>query len=337
MNNTQELQEKIQVVFTPYDMADSYNRHVGAAITSLLINCSMPVIIHILYDEKLNCDTIEYNENKIKYKSFEDKYNVEIIFHNVNIPDWYHSLRGSKILSVGTYYRLFIPDVLKDIHRVIYLDGDVIVTLDLKELWDIDIKDNAIAARIDPIFQDEMNRNPKNFIPVYQKLNFNRNDLLKYFNAGILYMNLDFIRNSLSLSDSGGKYLKDYPKTPRADQDALNYLFINSIYYLPDKYNFFAYEAGDTIPKACIHYVTIKPWKSHNKVVDNEYWKYLSISPWCPNRDTFIEYISAVGNSSVEALNLTMSQIPLVQLTKIIIIHYKYRIKRYLFATGKIK
>ena len=328
--------DRIHVVFTPYDMADSYNRHVGAAITSLLENCSLPVVVHIMYDATLNQEQDAYTENKSFYLSFIEHYDVEVQLHDVRSPAWYHSLRGAKILSVGTYYRLFIPDVLPDVSKVIYLDGDVIITMDIKEFWDIDITNVPLAARVDPIFLDGMNKKPRNFIPVYDKFNFTKDDLLKYFNAGILYMNLDYMREHLSLSDEGGKYLLNNPTTPRADQDALNYLFRKEYLQLPDRYNLFAYEVKDDTPKACIHYVTRKPWKTHKDIVDAEYWKYLLLSPWCSNSDMFIKYITAVGNSSAEALETTMSQIPLVQLTKIVVSHYVQRIKRYLLFTGKI-
>lgn len=336
MDSENITSEKIHVVFTPYDMADSYNRHVGAAITSLLENCSAPVVIHIMYDAALNRNQNDYEVNKSSYLSFMEHYNVEIKLHDVQIPEWYHSLRGAKILSVGTYYRLFIPDILSNVSKVIYLDGDVIITMDIKEFWDIDISNVPIAARIDPMFQEEMETKPKNIIPIYEKLNFTKEDLSRYFNAGILYLNLDYIRSIMNLPEMGGKYLSENLTTPRADQDALNFLFNSTAYNLSEKYNTFAYEVNGNVPKACIHFVTRKPWKSYRDPIDTEYWKYLSLSPWCPDRDSFIKYITAVGNSSVDALSTTMSQVPLTTLTKIFISHCIQRIKRYLLFIGKI-
>lgn len=328
--------QKIHVVLTPYDMADSYNRHVGATITSLLENCSVPAVIHIMYDENLNRDTNEYKINKNNYLSFMEKYDVEIQLHHVKIPEWYDSLKGSKILSVGTYYRLFIPETLPELEKVIYLDGDVIVKMDLNNFWDIDIENYPIAGRVDPMFRDELERKPRRLFSTYKKFGFTKEDLTKYFNAGILYLNLKEIRKSCNLSEDSGKYLKDCPKTPRADQDALNYLFCKNYLQLPEVNNLFAYEIGDEIPKALIHYVTRKPWKSQKDEVDLEYWKYLSISPWCPDTEPLIKYMSEVGNSSEKSLIDTMSQIPLVNLTKIIINHYIGRIKRHLLFIGVI-
>ena len=336
MDSENITSEKIHVVFTPYDMADSYNRHVGAAITSLLENCSVPAVIHIMYDENLNRDTKEYEINKNNYLSFTEKYDVEILLHHVKIPEWYDSLKGSKILSVGTYYRLFIPETLSDIEKVIYLDGDVIVRMDLKDFWSVDIEGYPLAARVDPMFREELERKPKGLISTYKKFGFSRKDLERYFNAGILYLNLKQIRKEYNLSEDSGKYLKDSPKTPRADQDALNYLFSDNYLQLPEKNNLFAYEVGTEIPNACIHYVTRKPWKSQKDKVDLEYWKYLSMSPWCPDTESLIKYMSEVGNSSEKSLMNTMSQIPLVNLTEIIINHYIGRIKRHLLFIGVI-
>ena len=309
-------------------MADSYNRHVGAAITSLLENCTMPVVIHIMYDANLNMDTDSYEENKCCYLSFQEKYDVEILLHHVEIPAWYHSLRGSKILSVGTYYRLFIPDVLPDISKVIYLDGDVIVTMDLKEFWDIDISNAPLAARVDPMFQEGMKEKPKSFIPVYEKFNFTKDDLLRYFNAGILYLNLDYIRSTMNLSETGGDYLHTNLTTPRADQDALNFLFKDTVQLLPDRYNLFAYEAGENVPSACNHYVTRKPWKVYKESIDAEYWKYLFLSPWCKDVSDFVGYMSIVGNVSPISMSSSMDAVPIIQLTKWLFVYYYKRILR---------
>ena len=44
-------------------------------------------------------------------------------------------------------YRLLIPQVLtSDIETVIYLDSDIIVNLDINELWRINLEDKPLGA-----------------------------------------------------------------------------------------------------------------------------------------------------------------------------------------------
>lgn len=43
-------------MFGMWDLADHYNQHIGVAITSLAMNCSLPVTVHLLHDENLHKD-----------------------------------------------------------------------------------------------------------------------------------------------------------------------------------------------------------------------------------------------------------------------------------------
>ncbi len=46
-------------------------------------------------------------------------------------------------------YRLKICDVLKDYTKVIYLDSDILVNMDIKKLWDENLKNHALGAVLD--------------------------------------------------------------------------------------------------------------------------------------------------------------------------------------------
>ena len=49
--------------------------------------------------------------------------------------------------TVGALYRLFVPQVLPNtVNKIIYLDSDLIVNLDIKELWQIELDDKILAA-----------------------------------------------------------------------------------------------------------------------------------------------------------------------------------------------
>ncbi|MDD3288182.1 MAG: glycosyltransferase [Alphaproteobacteria bacterium] len=53
--------------------------------------------------------------------------------------------------STAPYWRLWLPDYLPELDRVIYLDCDLIVRRDLMELWSFDLGTQFVAACRDPI------------------------------------------------------------------------------------------------------------------------------------------------------------------------------------------
>ena len=83
-------------------------------------------------------------ESKNKLKSFENKYeNCYIYF--IDMKDQYKKLSvrrkwSTVVLSTPTYYRLSLQDLLPNIDKIIYIDGDVIALNDIKIMYDIDME-----------------------------------------------------------------------------------------------------------------------------------------------------------------------------------------------------
>ena len=46
----------------------------------------------------------------------------------------------------STYYKMFLPELLADYPRLIYLDSDVIVQADISDLWMADFEGNYVLA-----------------------------------------------------------------------------------------------------------------------------------------------------------------------------------------------
>ena len=56
-------------------------------------------------------------------------------------------LRARDHISIASYYRLKLPDLLPgELSRILYLDCDMIVTGKLRPLWETDISGMAVAA-----------------------------------------------------------------------------------------------------------------------------------------------------------------------------------------------
>ena len=136
-------------------------------------------------------------------------------------------VRTEKI-SIATYYRLFITQLLPaSISKALYLDCDLVVRGSLRELWETDMTDKALAAVHYPDCPT-------------MKMNCKRLGIaeeLRYFNAGVLLMNLDYWRTH-DLPQRYFDFIAEgkYPLRQR-DQDVLNAVTSAECASLPWKYN----------------------------------------------------------------------------------------------------
>ena len=133
--------------------------------------------------------------------------------------------------SVAVYYRLLIAQILPaDVDKIIYLDSDIIVNLDLNELWQIDLGNKPFAA----VPESANGVNTQGFALCRE--GYVRDE--DYFNAGVLMMNLKVFSDEKLLM-SGIKFIGEHPQFTFNDQDVLNYLFTKDYLKLPVKFNFF--------------------------------------------------------------------------------------------------
>ncbi|PSS31980.1 hypothetical protein PHLCEN_2v2222 [Hermanssonia centrifuga] len=92
------------------------------------------------------------------------------------------------------------------VERVLYLDADILVRADLRDLWDTDLQEKAIGATVDvghPMGHASVQREP-------------------YFNAGVMLMNLAKVRLNVAALESTARKMKNFAYM---EQDALNVHF----------------------------------------------------------------------------------------------------------------
>lgn len=138
-------------------------------------------------------------------------------------------------LSIATYFRLLIPELIPEFEKCIYLDCDLIVYGDLKELYDIELENNYLAgARDCHIIQDSLWEKEHQLvlgIPSRER----------YVNAGVLVMNLKKIREDKLVACFLEQMKKD---NWYEDQDVLNYCCYPYIKVISLKYNLFHFYLG---------------------------------------------------------------------------------------------
>src|SRR5688500_18799531 len=115
-------------------------------------------------------------------------------------------------LTPVTYYRLLLPEVLPaTLHRVIYMDCDILVGRDLADLWDTEMHGRAVAAAPDIVFTG------------WSKLGID--PALGYFNAGLLVIDLNAIRTDGSFASALEFSQSHSEALTWSDQCALNKVF----------------------------------------------------------------------------------------------------------------
>lgn len=148
-------------------------------------------------------------------------------------PELLGNVKISKHVSIATYFRILIPFLIpEDYQKVIYLDSDVIVKQDLGKLWDIDIADNyALAAQQSgiPYVSSPFG------LSKYKEMGISADE--KYFNAGVLVINLKKWRSE-NISNKVIEYLnKNREHVNFWDQDGLNAILVGKWKEIEPRWN----------------------------------------------------------------------------------------------------
>ena len=201
-----------------------YVMPTGVLMESIGINSPGEVCYHILVNESFS------EESRKALIAEAGKFGSQCFFYVIgeevtkDLPFGQENM--PKHVSLATYYRLFIAKVLPEsLHRVLYLDGDMIVRKSLLPLWNEDLTGYALGAVHD---MDE----PGNS----QRMQFC--GLHDYFNAGMLLVNLDYWREH-DCTEQFLNFIRQHgDKILFHDQDVLNGVLFDKVKCLPLTYNF---------------------------------------------------------------------------------------------------
>lgn len=281
----------IHVAFCVHDEGN-YICHTATTIASIFVNTTSSVTVHIIHDNTLDVENRDKLDGLAKaYGQKIEYYLVDSNFFMAIVAKLKHAVK-KKSFSVGTLFRLKIADILQ-IHKVIYLDSDIVVNMDMKSLWEIELGNHLIAAVRD------LKATRNKWSNRWHFRNMGISDEY-YFNAGVIVFNLDLIRKKIDLWEESLDFLLKYSKDAIFfDQDVLNGLFQKKALILPKKYNFIpvALTPGkyDDDLQAIIHFAGPKPWAFRCSQFDWLYWKFFSKTPWCKSISQLLAKQREVG------------------------------------------
>jgi lipopolysaccharide biosynthesis glycosyltransferase len=297
-----KLRGEKQVIPVALAADDGYCAQVATVVRSILDNGSHDRFFDILVLER----DISAAHISLLQETVQQFDNVRLCFCDVAPYVAGEDLStNNEHISAETFYRFLIPELLPFYDKVLYLDSDIVVLGDVAELFDVDLKDNILAATRDIDFLGNLNGSPvsksefdKQGRMAYAKNVLQLKDPYSYFQAGVLVLNTEAMRRLHSTAEwfsivRSSNFIYD-------DQDILNrecegrVLFldlawdvthdnsnrIQEVYSFAPAELYHAYLAAREHPQI-IHYAGFqKPWLYATVDLAPVWWSYARKTPF---------------------------------------------------------
>jgi lipopolysaccharide biosynthesis glycosyltransferase len=166
--------------------------------------------------------------------------------------------------------RLFVADCLSKLSRCIYLDTDLIVLADLKELYDTDLSGNIAGCILDSAAFDP-NQAPR----LTNDLRLKNPSL--YFNAGVMLIDLDAWRQNQVTQKAVQVSAERYDVLAALDQDILNIVLEDRWLSLERRWNTLKFWAAEDFNNGIVHLCgKVKPWHpDYHENFKTEFFEFL--------------------------------------------------------------
>jgi len=256
-----------------------YAPYYGVMLTSLFMNN-----LGSCFDIFLLTDKTWPEKETKQFKKLTKKYNSRFFVYFVG-EEIFQKFPLAGHVDKPTYYKLIAPQILPDdIHKILYMDGDIIVNGDIRPLWNTKLTGKAFAGVYDQAF----------VIPqYYDRIGYDKK--YGYYNFGLILFNFDYMRDN-NISELAIEYVNDNPERILwMDQDVLNPLLCGKGIKLPLMWNF------------QIQYTFNNYWSLFDETIKNDIFNQYSkaviihyngpVKPWsyryygCPFRKEWLFYM----------------------------------------------
>ena len=277
--NNDDINDYVNIAFT---IDNNYPVYTMLAMESMLKN-KAPQTKYKFYVLE---DNVSFVNKKIM-QFYAKKRDIDLTFYHITTKSFdegrYFYNYVTRITPIAMS-RILLPSLLpQDLKKVIYMDSDILVTTDLKPLYDIDLGSD-FAGMI-------TNNQPM----TYEIFKFGH----QYYNSGVILIDLEKWRKD-NIQEKMISYLKNnyqnfdyvkpesgsiYPKFMYPDQDLINLILFNRIKKLDDKWNMQFFAVNSLVPddfKGVIHFIGVgKPWLNPPKLLNSYkmYYKNWDSSP----------------------------------------------------------
>jgi lipopolysaccharide biosynthesis glycosyltransferase len=264
--------DAVQIVFAT---DEGYVRQTITALHSIVRQTQADLVVHVVFTD------ISAESHALLHDAIAGR-GADACFHEVD-GAWLGNFPDSPHYSKSTFLKLHLPELLSSLPRCIYVDPDILVRHDIKDLWNLRMHGKPVAAVKDIDFAREHSERIR--LPSGHT----------YFNAGVLMLDLEILRN-IEFEDAAIRLAESEPeRIIIVEQDILNILLANNASYLPLKWNYcplwtdhgapgsFQWrniqtyydederEAADRDP-ALVHFANIhKPWHSSLESIEHPF------------------------------------------------------------------
>lgn len=205
--------------------------------------------------------------------------NIEVRFIEAKIE--YNDFQSVHFyVSKTALLKFQLPNLLPQLDKVLYIDGDILIRQDIAELYDISVDDYYAAAIKDML--------------TYESDHLKYLKIDDYFNSGVMLLNLKALREN-NASEELWDYKRNQTKHDFMDQDAFNMIFNRKVLFLSPKFNlitecqkkysnseiasFYGVTEDNLTNPVIIHMAgPDKPWKEYENNMYIEWFSYLKNS-----------------------------------------------------------
>ena len=293
MDQLRPVAEPVSIVFAANDY---YVPYLATLIASILDNADAARPLELFVLER---DFTAQHKAELERQVAAARQQATISFVDVEaaMAPYEGRLHTWAHFKMETYFRLLLPQLLPDHHKVLYLDADMVACADVGELFDTCVDGYLVAACKDPdttgiyngVDVDLGQPDKRGYMDNVLKIK----NPYEYFQAGTIVFNLDEWRRSLDVDEVFAFAQKE--RWQLLDQDVLNYFCQGRVRFVDMAWNvmfdnggfriseivshstpelFSAYLEAREHPKI-VHYAgPFKPWSDPEADFAGIFWHY---------------------------------------------------------------
>lgn len=264
---------------------------VVATSIAASVSSQRQVDYHVVYDGPENWMT----------RRLEDWRRGVVRVHLHRHPNRWRHFGTIAGLPPSSLSRLSLPEVLADLHRVIYLDADLVVEADLGALFDTPLHGRPLGAARDRYVAELALRQGGRVRPFEAGMReyldavvglHNTPEILDYRQCGVLLMDLEALRR-MDFAGRAAAVIEQYRDRLRfADQCAVNIVLKGNMAELDPRWNvlasslrpgsaaaalpeFGAYSRLQSEEPRIVHFAGTKPWVRRSIAGGDRWWDHV--------------------------------------------------------------
>jgi len=249
---------------------DNYAPLLHVALESIVSQASKAYRYHV----HILCENLSAWNQESFLKYGKENFCVYITDMAARIAGRAKLMHTRDYYSKTTYFRVYIPEMFPEYDKALYLDCDIALNADVSELYNFEIGDAYVGG----VTCEAVDTTPTFTEYAEAYLGFR---LPKYFNAGVLVMNLEALRK-INFSRRFFDIMEKIKFEVAQDQDYLNVLCKDNVVFLPKAWNKIPRPSStDKLADLkLVHYnLAFRPWRYDGVLYGELFWKHAKKTP----------------------------------------------------------